>query len=284
MGFLNFLKSKTFFKNLGIAILLVVFILWLAIQALNFYTQHDDEIEVVDLTGLRIDELPEQELEGYFDFVVIDSVYDDHFNKGEIVLQDPIPGSKVKSGRKIYITIVASQPEMVQMPDLVDLSLRQALSELKANSLKLEKLAYVSNFAKNAVLAQRIEGDTIEAGMEVLKGSAIELVLGKGLNNEKVEVPFLIGMTEHEAIKKLNNSALNVGYLKYLDGRDKQHSRVYEQQPQPIENLKVEYGAYVDLWFRNEMFFNFDSLVKHYNNDSLAMDKVSGETKLEQND
>ncbi|MCF8366976.1 MAG: PASTA domain-containing protein [Bacteroidales bacterium] len=281
MSFIKFIKSKAFIKHFGIAILLSLVFLWLTLQALNIYTQHGSEIEVIDLTGMQVNELPKAEMDGVFDYVVIDSVYDDHFNKGEIVLQDPLPGSKVKSGRKIYITIVASQPEMVQMPNLVDLSLRQALNELKANSLKLDKLHYVSNFAKNAVLAQMIDGDTVISGTEVLKGSSVELILGKGKNNEKVNVPFLIGMTENEAIRLLNNSSLNVGYLKYLDGRDKLHARIYEQQPSIKDDVKVELGSYVDLWFRNELYFNFDSLVEFYNTDTLLMENSDGSTKPE---
>lgn len=281
MSFIKFLKSKAFFKHFGIAILLVLIFLWLTVQALNIYTQHGDEIEVIDLTGMRVDELPDVNMDGAFDYVVIDSVYDDHFNKGEIVLQDPLPGSKVKSGRKIYITIVASQPEMVEMPDLVDLSLRQALNELKASSLKLDKLHYVSNFAKNAVLAQMIEGDTVIAGTDVLKGTPVELILGKGLNNEKIKVPFLIGLTEQEAIQRLNNASFNVGYLKYVDGRDKVHARVYEQQPSTRDEVKVEYGAYVDLWFRNDLYFNFDSLVEFYNADTLITDDLKVVNKPE---
>lgn len=269
MGFLKFLTSGTFFKHLGLAIVLVVLLFWLTLQALSIYTHHGDAIEVPGLTGIRYDKLDEMDFEGDFNYVVIDSVYDDHFSKGEIVMQDPLPGSKVKAGRKIYVTIVASQPEMIHMPDLVDLSLRQALSELKANSLKLDKLEYVPNFAKNAVLAQRIEGDTVDVGTEVLKGSPIELVLGAGLNNDKIDIPFLIGKTETEAIKILNNSGFNVGYLKYLDGRDKLHSRVYEQQPQPVEGATANYGAYVDLWFRHDSFFDFDSLVAVYNTSLL---------------
>ncbi len=271
MGLLKFLSGKTFYKHLGIAFLLIVLVIWLTVKALDFYTQNGEHLKVPGLIGVNIYELKHKALPGNFDFVVIDSVYDDHFGKGEIVLQDPAPGSHVKSGRKIYVTIVASQPEMVAMPDLVDLSLRQALNELKAESLKLDKLSYVENFAKNAVLAQRIDGDTLAPGTPVLKGSSVELVLGMGLGNEKADVPFLIGLTESEAIALINNASFNVGYLKYQDSRDKMHSRVYKQQPGVDEKQKAAYGAYVDLWFRSDQFFNFDSLVDVYNSDTLNL-------------
>lgn len=275
MGLLKFIASKAFFKQLGISIIITVAVFWLAFTALNFYTGHGDEVKVPGLTGVNIGDLEQLNFEGNFEYVVIDSVYDDHFNQREIVLQDPLPGSMVKEGRKIYMTIVATQPEMVTMPDLVDLSLRQALIELKSNSLKLEKLAYVTHFAKNAVLAQKVESDTVVSGTEVLKGTPVELILGKGLNNEKIEIPFLIGMTENEAIKILNNSSLNVGYLKYLDGRDKLNSRVYLQQPPGIEDGKAEFGTYVDLWFRTGLHFNFDSLVQSYDADTLRADTLN---------
>ncbi len=274
MGFFNFLMSKTFFKQLAIAIVVVVVLCWVILKTLGIYTSHGESLDLPNLTGVNYTDLDKIEGTGQFEFVLIDSVYDDHFQKGAIVLQDPPPGSKVKHGRKVYVTVVATQPEMVFVPDLVDLSLRQALNELKANGLKLEKMEYVENFAKNAVLAQRFEGDTIPPGMEIQKGSAIELVLGKGVEGDKIKVPFLIGKTETEAISILTNSSFNVGFLTYFDERDKAHSRVYNQQPEARENYTTDYGTYIDLWFRSDLEFNFDSLLLVYSADTLSADSL----------
>ncbi|OYT12970.1 MAG: hypothetical protein B6I19_07555 [Bacteroidetes bacterium 4572_114] len=274
MGFFNFLMSKVFFKHLAIAVVIAVALLWLTLKALDVYTHHGEALTVPDFTGVKYYDLEKNDVTDKYGFLVIDSVYDDHLQKGTIVLQDPPAGSKVKQGRKIYVTVVATQPEMIPMPNLIDLSLRQALNELKANGLKLEKMEYVENFAKNAVLAQRFEGDTIIPGMEIQKGSAIELVLGKGLDGEKIEVPFLIGKTEAEVIDILNSSSFNVGFLKYFDERDKLHSRVFNQQPAGSTNYRVDYGSYVDLWFRSDLDFNFDSLIIAYGSDTLRIDSL----------
>jgi beta-lactam-binding protein with PASTA domain len=274
MGFFNFLISKTFFKHLAIAVVVAVVVFWAILKILGIYTSHGESLAVPDLTGVNYNDIDRIEGAGQFEYLLIDSVYDDHFQKGAIVLQDPPPGSKVKHGRKIYVTVVATQPEMVFVPDLVDLSLRQALSELKASGLKLEKMEYVENFAKNAVLAQRYQGDTIRPGMEIQKGSAIELVLGKGLKDDKIKVPFLIGKTESEAISILNNLSFNVGFLKYLDERDRAHSRVYNQQPEARDNYSVEFGTYIDLWFRSDIEFDFDSLLLVYAADTLGADSL----------
>jgi eukaryotic-like serine/threonine-protein kinase len=283
MGFLKFLMSKVFLKHFSIAILLLLILIFIIGWSLNFYTQHGKELEVPPLTGINYDEIKNSDLTESFQFVVIDSVYDDHFNKGEIVLQDPIQGSKVKKGRKIYLTTVATQPENVSMPNLKDLSLRQALNELRANGLKLEKLTYIKYFARNAVVAQLIDGDTILPGDRTLKGTPVELILGKGLQNDLQEVPFLIGLTEQEAIRRLNLSSFNVGYLTYDDSRDKLHTRVYQQQPPGIDGQKADYGSYIDLWFRSDLYFNFDSLILTITSppDSLEPQEIKTEELFE---
>ncbi|MBE0639736.1 MAG: PASTA domain-containing protein [Bacteroidales bacterium] len=271
MGIKKFLISRIFFKHLALSLIGGVLLFWLSLQLLALYTSHGEAIEVPGLIGIQVNDLDQFDPEGHFRFLIIDSIFDDNLQKGAIVLQDPPPGSKVKSGRKIYLTVVTSQPETVRMPDLVDLSLRQALAGLKAAGLKVAKLEYISNMAKNAVLAQNFEGKAISAGTDVLKGSAIELVLGKGLKEEKIPIPFLIGKTEAEAINILNQSSFNVGSLNYTDLRDPQHLRVYSQQPDGGADQMAEYGQYFDLWFKSDLTFNFDSLINSYTADSTRI-------------
>jgi eukaryotic-like serine/threonine-protein kinase len=271
MGFRKFIVSRSFFKHLAIAIAGILLLIWLVVKGLGIYTNHGEAIEVPGFAGVQLSDLHKADPHGYFRFVVIDSIFDDQFSKGAIVLQDPPPGSKVKRGRKVYLTVVAIQPETVLMPDLVDLTLRQALAGLKANGLRLERLSYVPNMARNAVLAQKFENDTIVPGAEILKGSEIELILGAGLRNEKVEIPFVIGKTEAEAINMLNQASFNLGYLTYADQRDRQHSRVYMQQPMGIVGNRADPGAYIDLWFQSDLYFDFDSLVRSFQADTLEI-------------
>ena len=51
--------------------------------------------------------------------------------------QDPNPGQLVKKGRKIYLSVSTVNPPQVEMPNLIDLSLRQAENMLKTNNLRL---------------------------------------------------------------------------------------------------------------------------------------------------
>ena len=252
-----------------------MFLLWATLKFIGCYTRHGSELLVPNLVGININKINSGSKDDDFEFLVIDSVYQDGFEKGAVVLQDPPARSMVKKGRKIYLTIMSSQPEMTAMPNLVDLSLRQALSELRSAGLKVDVLEYVDNFAKNAVLDQKYEGSFINPGTQIEKGTVIILVMGKGLDAEKVAIPFLIGKTEEEACEMLNLNSLNAGSISYFDEKDKAHSRVYLQSPATNSDTLLVFGSYVDLWFKSDLNFDFDRLIRSMEADTLIGDSLN---------
>ena len=50
--------------------------------------------------------------------------------RGAVFSQNPKPGSEVKKGRKVSLTINSVLPKKVTMPSLVGFSMRQAKAEL----------------------------------------------------------------------------------------------------------------------------------------------------------
>lgn len=274
MDFLRLIFSKLFLKHLTIALVAGILVFWLVLQAINIYARKGQSIEVPDFRGKTIDEIGWMDNSDDFGIVVIDSMFDDEYPIGSVVLQDPPHGSKVKKGRKIYVTIVSTQPEMVHMPNLVDLSLRQALIKIESSGLAIGHLEYIENFAKNAVLDQKVDGEIVNPGTELLKGTTITLVLGTGVDDQKVPIPVLTGLDESEAVALLYQSALNPGIIRHLDGKDDFHSRVFMQQPQASSGTFAEPGSYVDLWFRSDLMFDFDSLMKASQADSVMSDTL----------
>ena len=115
-----------------------------------------------------------------YQFSVIDSIFDADKPKGSIISQDPFPGAKVKRNRMIYITVTSQIPEKTTMPDLHDLTLRQAQSLLESAGLKLGKLLYIRSFDEDAVQNQLFNGKPIPAGSIIDKGSIITLTVGMG--------------------------------------------------------------------------------------------------------
>ena len=278
MRILDVLISKPVAKHIALAVVAVLLLLWITFRFIGCYTRHGDEIMVPNLIGVQASKINETDPEANFEFLVIDSVYDEGYEKGVVVLQDPPASSMVKKGRKVYLTINSSQPEMVAMPNLVDLSLRQALNIVKSAGLKIGSLDYVDHFAKNAVLDQKYEGYNIQPGTMLQKGSPVQLIMGKGLETEKIAVPFLIGKTEEEASDFLNNAMLNVGNVTYFDEKDKLHSRVYLQSPATRADTVLAPGSFVDLWFKSDINFDFDRLLRSMEADTISSDSLSVDT------
>lgn len=262
MGFGKFFISKTFLIHLGIMVVVAFGLLFLTMKILGAYTLHGEEYSLPNYTGLTIEELEEYQLGSQMEFIIIDSVFDGRQQPGTILDQNPKPGSKVKKGRNVYLTIVTETPEKVKMPNLLDLTLRQSISLLETYGLKVNKLEYVQDLAKNAVLQQVHNGDVIPPGEEVFKGSKIDLILGTGRRNNNVAIPFLIGKKQGQAKEILHKNSLNVGQQYFLDSEDTTQLRIYSTEPSCTENVKVPMGTYVDLYYRSDKNFNFFELIK----------------------
>jgi eukaryotic-like serine/threonine-protein kinase len=180
MDFFRFILSRKFLKHLGIAVLLIVVLTWITLMFLSFYTHHGDYISVPDLQGKNIENVSGNTEYGDYGFTVVDSVFVLDKEKGTILTQDPFPGARVKKGRTIYLTIVSYYPEKTNMPDLKFLTLRQAISILESNGLKVGRVTYIPTFDEDAVQQQKFEGKVIEPGIRLDKGSVIDLMVGMG--------------------------------------------------------------------------------------------------------
>jgi beta-lactam-binding protein with PASTA domain len=274
MGFFYFLRKGKFYLHFLIACVLAVVILFGVLKSLDIYTQHGKVYLIPDFYGKTIPQLVENHYEEYFELIIIDSVFDKNHPKGTILMQNPMAGSKVKQGRHVYLTVVAQQPEKTIMPNLLNLSLRQALVTLEMYKLKVGKLNYVDYFARNAVIDQMIENETLETGTEINTGTTIDLVVGKGEMDVKVPFPFIIGKTLNQLSKILHYASLNIGDQYFLDEDDTSHARVYRTEPSILNSKLVELGQEIDIWYRSDEQFNFDEYLLKYSSDTLIMDST----------
>ncbi|MCF8402800.1 MAG: hypothetical protein K9H58_02610 [Bacteroidales bacterium] len=278
---MKFILSKKFFIQFGIAAIILAVLFIILGFYLRVYTKHGNEQPLPEFYGFTLEELDSIGYTERYDFFVIDSVYDVDNRKGAIVIQNPLPGSQVKEGRNVYFTIVASTPEIVTMPDLHDLTVRQAINILAAHKLKTGKLMYTPSFDKNAVLEQFYMGDTVFEGDTLEKGALIDLLIGSGERNYKIPVPFLLGLTRQEAIYELNVASFNLGNEFYMDSIQDEFARVYMQEPMWDTDLPHFPGDSVHLWYKSDTAFDFDSYLKTFLPDSLQMDSLNTDSLFE---
>jgi beta-lactam-binding protein with PASTA domain len=279
-SFFRFLISKKFFINLVVAMLVLAGLIFVLIRYLDYYTRHGKEMVLPDFYGMTLQEIDSAGYADIYDFEVIDSLYDDNNKKGAVVIQNPQPGTMVKRGRNVYFTVVASTPEMVIMPDLRDLTLRQAINILELNKLKTGKLIYQPSFDKNAVLAQFYKEDTIWPGDTLVKGTLIDLVIGSGDRNYKIPVPFLLGKTREEAIYELNIASFNLGSEFYLDSVQDELQRVFMQEPRWDAEVSYFPGDSIHLWYRSDTAVDFDAYLNTFLPDSLQNDSLAVDTNF----
>ena len=239
-------------KNVLILILTVFFIFYGMLVFLRHYTHHGEALLVPDVTGLMRDEAGKLLLARKMRCQVSDSVYVSSVRPGAVVNQNPEPGSKVKENRNIFLTINALAPEKIKMPNVVDLTLRQAKTTLESQGLTIGELIYVPDIAKDYVLKQQYRGEEIRRGTEIIKGSAIDLVLGLGLSDETTPVPNLLGNILPDARNILTKYFLNFGVIDYdqsvITSVDSLKAFIYRQRPDASVNAVLQLGATVDVW------------------------------------
>ena len=185
----KYLVSRVFFIQVAVALTIIAVLTYLFMHWLTFTTNHGHEITVPNLAKLTEEQVENKLGELDLDYVLLDSVdYNSDFPKFSVVEQDPLPGAKVKEGRKVYIKINASGFSSVKIPDLIDKTYREAVPTLKALGLEEGTITYIPNLGKDMVLEMRFRGRNLKVGDRVLKASKIDLVLGDGKESYVEEV------------------------------------------------------------------------------------------------
>jgi len=252
MDFLRFLISKKFFRHLGLAVAIALILLLSTLIWLRIYTHHGRTILVPDLAGLTVDEVSDVTSSRNLRYEIVDSIYSSEMPRGTVIKQNPRASSKVKKNRKIFLTMNAVNPEMVSMPRMVGLSIRQARLALQNAGLVLGDISYRPDYAVDNVLQQLHADSVINEGTEIRKGEVIDLVLGMGLSNETTRVPDLVGLGLATAREIVADYHLNVGAVTYDESmaneEDSAMNFVWRQYPEFNEFKRINKGMEVDIW------------------------------------
>ncbi len=243
-------------KNLLIALAIVVVLIVGSMIFLNLATQHDKILLVPDFSNMTVPEAEAAAAQAGMRVEVTDSVFAKRMRKGAVRDQNPSPGAKVKEGRRILLTINAVNAKKVTMPDLVGLSIRQAMAELQSRGLTLGKLIYVEDLATNNVLRQLKGNREIAPGQSIEADNVIDLVVGLNPDTEATTyVPSVIGKKYLTAIDAVHKQSLNIKDLNFdktvKDYDDSLNAVVYKQIPEMEYSdtlITVSLGSDVSLY------------------------------------
>jgi len=248
----EFLKSKTFKVNALAALGITIFLIVVTMLFLRIYTNHGGSVDIPDLRGKTTSEVAEMLKRKDLRFQIRDSVYSRDARPGTVLDQFPKAGMKVKKYRNILITMCARNQEMIPMPQLTDISFRQATNIIESSGLIAGTIEYKPSEFPNLVLEQKVSGRNIRVGEMIPKGTIVDLVLGGENDAQTSQVPTLFGRNLTEAQMTLGEAFLNIGTINYDESITTEEQKVkgliWKQSPDPTELFEVAKGSNVDVW------------------------------------
>jgi beta-lactam-binding protein with PASTA domain len=249
----DFITKKPLWANMLAAMVLALLLFGLFLLSLGWFTGHGESATVPSITGKSLDEAKEILEKAGFDYEIQDSLYVDTIPPLQIIKQIPDADEVVKSNRTVLLIVRSVDPPLVEMPNLIGYSFRNAEVVLGTMDLRVGDTLFRPDFARNAVLEQRYNGVPIEAGTRIRKGSLITLVLGDGLGDQPTAVPELVGMSYLSAKALLDSSRLGFGAIVLDAGLlDTLSGWIYRQSPERIDEdglpASIRPGQLIDIW------------------------------------
>ncbi|MBI1182755.1 PASTA domain-containing protein [bacterium] len=257
-------RIKAFFKNILVKTLIFIgvltaIILWITDCSLKKSTCLGCEITVPDFTGLMESDVQKVCTERGLKYQIKDTAYVKKLPKRCMVDQIPPFESKVKEGRTIYLTINSDKPPMAKLKDLSGSVERQAIKILEnAGFVVNPDSKYEPDPAEGWVLKVEADGEEVEWGSRLPKGTVVTLVLGDGSKTgEPLRAPDYRGvefknirrvMSMHHRVMGKVDSTLLIG--------PSSQAVIYKQDPAPHEKIKP--SDPINIWIIDESTFNTD--------------------------
>jgi beta-lactam-binding protein with PASTA domain len=180
-NFFKFLTSKVFLIQLGLALVVLVLVVFGTLTWLNSTTNHGEFVEVPDFSKLSVIDMRKEIEESGLRYEVLDSAnFNPDYPRFSIIDQNPYAGAKVKTNRKIYFTVNPSGYKKVTVPKIIQVTKRNATSMLRAVGLDVQRVTYIDELGKDMVYQIKHKGKYIKPGDKLPKTSKIELVCGNG--------------------------------------------------------------------------------------------------------
>ena len=228
----------------GVAVVLFVsVVIWL-----RHYTLHGKEVTIPQVTGMTQEEA-EIVLRGSgLYLVVVDSTYSDKAPLGTVVEQTPPALSHAKPDRPVYVVMNARTKQLIPLPELHDVSYRQAEATLRSIGLRVAKVEYEPSLYPDNVLDVRAGGMSLNEGTRLPEGSGVTLVVGRRQGNSMVSVPSLLGMSLAQARSTLLKMGLTIGAYQYdVEPTPETLERYIIYQQSPTEGATLQEGSTVNI-------------------------------------
>lgn len=240
-------------KQLIIAGVILVALSWITLISIDYYTHHGESQQIPDLRGLYVEEAEALLAKKGLYPQVIDSVYVRNKKLGTIIYQTPAANASVKANRPVYIIINSRNVHQVAIPEIADVSYRQADAMLQSVGLSVSNVEYAPSEYKDLVIDIKFHDRSISPGSRVPEGSSLVLVVGSGLGQSAdAKIPALKGLTLEEATQEIQTAGYVLGSVEFdvpPSGNEANYI-IYRQRPAVATSLPT--GTRIDVYLSTD--------------------------------
>lgn len=199
------------------------------------YTNYNEGITVPDVTKISLDEATSLLNDYGLRHEVLDRRANSAYPADFIIDQSPSAQQIVKPNRKIYLTVNTATTPQTVVPNVVNMSLRNAEIQLENHGLTVGTKSYESSRFRNTILRQ-----SVAAGDTVSRGTVVNLAVSDGLGSRIVEVPDVVGLRLSEAQQTITKAGLRVGEVRFQPSREYTPNTVISFSPDAEELTEGE--------------------------------------------
>ena len=179
--FSNFIKRHPIISAIISILIVDILLLVIASFGLGWFTNHNQYQIVPELKGMNVAEAAAKLRQSNLVWELSDSVCEASTSPGNIIIQTPKAGSKIKNNRTIYVTIRSFSTQQVSIPSIVDLSLRQGMSMLQAAGFKNIVVEKIPSEYSDLIYDLKMNGLSLSPGDKVPVNANLTIVVGDGL-------------------------------------------------------------------------------------------------------
>ncbi len=246
--FLSMLKSLFNWKvllNLVIAIGVFAGLVWLTFRWLEHHTNHGQEIPVPNIVNKSIHDAVKILDDTGLEYEVDSANYNPKYRPFQVLQVYPAPGSRVKDGRTVHLTVNPRTWAPIAVPDVINKYSGLAFQRLDQVGLKIGDTIYEPSIQKDALLRILYKGNAVNPGARLPRFSVIDVVVGSG-PMRNISIPNVVGLTVKEARAVITKSMFEVGLVEHEDGSKDESDIIYYQDP--ASGDVRDQGMQIDLW------------------------------------
>ena len=220
-------NDKAMERKVALFAVLTSFVIMGALTAfLVLWVLSGTNSKVPDFTGKTWDEAVEIAKDKEIYITNIKEEYSDTIEEGAILDQDIKAGEKVKKGSNINVTLSLGSGQF-EIEDYVGLYITDVYEKIENLDINLKE-EYISD---DEVEIGRVIKQVPEGGSKLKPGDDLRLYISKGKEDEenKVAVPYLIGLSEKDARDKIKSEGLSVGRVSQAESDTVEEGKVIDQ-------------------------------------------------------